>query len=107
TPQEKVVTPYGLAVQSSNAGRFTHADFAVVSQAGLNVEYRLTECVRVFTGYTFLWWANALRAGDQIDLVVNRAQLGVSPPGPSRPVLLYHTDDFWAQGFNAGLELTW
>jgi hypothetical protein len=102
TPEEKVVTPYGLAVQLSNAGRFTHADFAVVSQAALNVEYRLSPHVRVFTGYTFLWWANALRAGDQIDLVVNR-----SPNGPSRPALPYHTDDFWAQGFNAGLELTW
>src|SRR5262249_1024890 len=102
TPQEKVVTPYGLAVESSNAGRFTHADFAVVSQATLNLEYRLTQNVRVFTGYTFLWWANALRAGDLIDLVVNRA-----PNGPARPTLLYHTDGFWAQGLNVGLELMW
>jgi hypothetical protein len=102
TPSEKVVTPYGLAVQPSNAGRFTHANFAVVSQMCLNLEYRLTQNVRVFTGYTFLWWANALRAGDQIDLVVNR-----TPNGPSRPILPYHTDDFWGQGLNAGLELMW
>jgi hypothetical protein len=102
TPRVMRVTPFGLAVQPSNAGRFTHAEFAVVSQACLNVEYRLNQRVRVFTGYTFLWWANALRAGDQIDLVVNRSQTGAS-----RPALPYHTDDFWAQGFNAGLELTW
>jgi hypothetical protein len=102
TPLVKRVTPIGLAVQPSNAGRFTHAEFDVVSQACLNVEYRLTQRVRVFTGYTFLWWANSLRAGDQIDLVINR-----SPTGASRPALPYHTDDFWAQGFNAGLELTW
>jgi hypothetical protein len=102
TPLEKVVSPYGLAVQPSNAGRFTHVDFGVVSQLRLNLEYRVTQHVSVFTGYTFLWWANALRAGDQIDLVVNR-----SPNGPARPALPYHTDDFWAQGLNAGLELTW
>jgi hypothetical protein len=102
TPLAKKVTPFGLEVQPSNAGRFTHADLGVVSQVCLNVEYRLTQRVRVFTGYTFLWWANALRAGDQIDLVVNR-----SASGPSRPALPYHTDDFWAQGINAGLELTW
>jgi hypothetical protein len=102
TPLEKVVTPFGLAVQPSNAGRFAHGDFAFVSQTCLNVEYRLSRHVRLFTGYTFLWWANVLRAGDQIDLVVNRPQTGAG-----RPALSYRTDDFWAQGFNAGLELVW
>jgi hypothetical protein len=107
TPAVKVVTPYGLAVGPSNAGRFSHTEFDVVTQVVVNAGYQLTRRVCVFTGYTFLYWANPLRAGDQIDLVVNPSLTTSSPHGPSRPALPFRTDAFWAQGWNVGLQFTW
>jgi hypothetical protein len=105
TPTERIVTPYGLAAQPSNTGRFGHTDFDVVSQVSLNAGYRLTARLTVFTGYTFLYWAEPLRSGDQIDLVVNPTLTTATPHGLPRPALPFLSDGFWAQGWNIGLEL--
>jgi hypothetical protein len=107
TPLAKQVTPYGLAVQPSNAGRFSHTEFDVVTQVGLNAGFRLTQRVSVFAGYTFLYWAHALRASDQIDLSVNPTLATAAPQGPARPAIPFRSDSFWAQGLNAGVELSW
>jgi hypothetical protein len=107
TPAVKVVTPYGLAVGPSNAGRFGHTEFDVVTQVVVNAGYQLTRRVCVFTGYTCLYWADPLRAGDQIDLFVNPSLTTSSPHGPSRPAIPFRSDGFWAQGWNVGLRLIW
>jgi hypothetical protein len=65
--------------------------------------YRITRHVSLFVGYTFLYWNNPIRAGDQVDLVVNANQTGP----PSRPAIPFKTDAFWAQGVNVGLDLHW
>ena len=69
-----------------------------VANAGLNVGCRLTDHVRLYAGYTFLLWDSPMRSGDQIDLVIN---------GSSRPAIPFKEDLFWAQGLNAGFEVTW
>lgn len=94
TPFTRVVTPYGLAVQPSNAVSFSHSEFDVVSELDVNVQCRLTGWAKLFTGYTFLYWARCVRAGDQIEL-------------SSTPSIPFRTDAFWAQGLNAGMEFTW
>jgi hypothetical protein len=59
-------------------------------------------------GYTFLYWGEVLRAGNQIDQVVNTNLL---PPatgpvsGPLRPAARLADSSFWAQGISLGLEL--
>jgi hypothetical protein len=98
TPAERLVTPNGLTVQASNGGAFDRTTLNMVSEVGLNVGCRLTDHVRLYTGYTFLLWDSPMRSGDQIDLVVN---------GSSRPTIPFKEDLFWAQGLNAGVELTW
>ena len=103
TAAGKVVTPYGLAAQPSNSGRFTHDAFDFVSQVRLDASCRLSRRVSVFAGYTFLYWNAPLRSGDQIDLAVNPA----FPNGPARPAIPFRTDDFWAQGCNAGIQIRW
>jgi hypothetical protein len=107
TPREKIVTPFGLAVQPSNTGQFSHTEFDVVTQLAVNGGFRLNRCVSVFAGYTFLYWARPARAGDQIDLVVNPTLATGAPQGPARPAIPFRTDSFWAQGLNAGLRLAW
>ncbi len=107
TPTQRLTAPYGLAVQPTNSGNFSHSDFDVVSQLTLNASYRLTHCVTFFVGYTFLYWANPLRAGDQVDLEVNPTLATNAPHGPARPAIPFRTDSFWAQGVNAGLQFSW
>ncbi len=98
TPTERLVTPTGLTVQASNTGTFDRTPVNVVSEVGLNVGCRLTDHVRLHLGYTFLLWDSPLRSGDQIDLVVT---------GSTRPAIPFKEDLFWAQGLNAGVEVTW
>ncbi len=105
TPQIRVVSPVGLYVQPSNTGQFTRVNFDGAGEAAINVGYQLTSWARVYAGYTFLYWADPLRAGDQVDMVVNRAQ--GSTPTPVRPLVTFKGDALWAQGVNAGLELRW
>jgi hypothetical protein len=69
----------------------------------VTIRYHLTDSLRFMLGYTFLYWSNTLRPGDQIDLQLS--QLPPEPPaGQHRPAVLLATDDFWAQGVNLGLE---
>jgi hypothetical protein len=96
----------GLLTQPTNIGRFSRNDFAVVPEAGINIGYQLTPRVRLLAGYTFLFWSNVMRPGDQVDRVVNSTQLtGGALVGPARPAPLLRTSDFWAQGLNLGIEL--
>ena len=106
-PTQRVTVPYGFAVQPSNSGKFSHSEFDVVSQISLNASCRLSNCMTLFMGYTFLYWANPLRAGDQLDLEVNPTLATGSLHGSSRPAIPFRTDNFWAQGVNAGFQLSW
>ncbi|MBI3821146.1 MAG: BBP7 family outer membrane beta-barrel protein [Planctomycetes bacterium] len=99
----------GLYAVSSNSGAFTRNTFAVVPEAGINLEFRLTERVRVFGGYTFLYWSNVVRPGDQIDTTVNLNFVPTSMTfgavgGPARPAFAFRSTDFFAHGANVGLE---
>jgi hypothetical protein len=103
TPQIRVETPGGLYVQPSNSGRFERCNFDAVGEVGVNLAYDLRPRVRLIAGYTFLLWADPLRAGDQVDTVVN-PQAGTAP---ARPVIPFKGDVFWAQGASVGLQLRW
>ncbi len=103
TPAVRTVTPYGLAVGPSNVGSNERGDLDLVTQADANLGYRLTSWARLLAGYTFLYWNNPIRAGDQIDLATNP----IPQPSSNRPAIPFRTDNFWAQGVSVGLELRW
>lgn len=92
-----------LYVLPSNIGRTTKDFFAVIPEVGLDVGYDVTERVRVSAGYTFLYWSNVVRPGEQIDFETNTAQIFGVPP--LRPMPMFNTTDFWAHGVNLGLTL--
>jgi hypothetical protein len=101
--------PRGLLALPSNSGHFTRDRFGVVPEGRLGVGVQVTDYLRVSAGYTFLYWSNVARPGDQIDRVVNPAALpilgGTAPAvGPARPALVFKDTDFWAQGLSFGLE---
>jgi hypothetical protein len=98
--------PGGFLALPTNSGNFHRSPFAFVPEVGLDVGYQLTEHLRVFAGYTFIYWSKVARPGDQIDLALNPSQF---PPGHlrglPRPAFIPHDTDFWLQGIDFGGEL--
>jgi hypothetical protein len=110
TPTVRTVQPFGLAVLPNNTGRFSQGNLDEVYEVGAEVGYRLTRHWRAFAGYTFLYWNNPIRAGDQVDQVVNTSQLNAAGGplvGPARPAVPFREEAFWAQGLNVGMEFRW
>jgi hypothetical protein len=71
---------------------------------------QLSRHLRLFAGYTLLYWSTVVRAADQIDPGLNATQVPVVRPagtlsGPARPAFSFHETDFWAQGGAFGVEL--
>jgi hypothetical protein len=98
----------GLLALPSNIGHFSRDRTVVIPEFGLRAGYEISPGLRAFVGYTFLYWGDVARAGNQIDLGVNPALLPpVSRPvtGPARPAPQFEDSSFWAQGINLGLEL--
>jgi len=98
----------GLLALPSNIGRFNRDMFVVAPEATINIGYQVTPCMRVFVGYNILYLSNVVRAGNQIDPVVNPnlipSTTGTTPSLPARPIFAFKGTDFWAQGVNLGLE---
>jgi hypothetical protein len=97
----------GLLALNSNSGHFSKDQFSVVPELGLNVGYKVTENLRAFVGYNFLYWTDVVRPGDQIDrkLDINRIPFFSGPPtNQVHPVVPFKESDFWAQGINVGVQ---
>jgi hypothetical protein len=107
--QTQVFPAGGLLALPSNSGSFSHNQFSVVPQIGLKVGYNVTDNVRLFVGYDFLYWSNVLRPGDQIDTTLNSSQIpnfgAVPPSNVVRPVVPFRTSPFYAHGITAGVEV--
>ena len=105
----------GLLALNSNIGDRSRDVFSVVPEVGLTVGYQLTDHLKTFVGYNFLYWSNVIRPGDQIDTTidVNRVPRFVPPgitvpdAGQIRPAVLFKETDFWAHGITAGFEYRW
>jgi hypothetical protein len=74
---------------------------------GVRLGAQVTERMRAFVGYNFLYWSNVARAGEQIDLRVNPNQIAPPQPlnGPALPAFTPRRSDYWVQGISLGLEL--
>jgi hypothetical protein len=95
----------------SNIGRSTQDEFAVVPEVELKVGYGITDNLRAFVGYDFLYWSRVVRPGNQVDLIVDTRRDPVDPgfdptlPKTTFPKPAFNHSDFWAQGVTFGLEL--
>lgn len=102
--------PGGVLAQLSNIGRHFNEELAVIPEIGIHVGVQLRPGIQATFGYTFLYWNQVVRPGDQIDLTVNRFlvptdQLFGTGAGPARPALAeFRQSDFWAHGIQFGLE---
>jgi hypothetical protein len=98
-----------LAQPGRNIGEFQQEEFAMIPELGATVGYQLTERLKLNVGYTFLYWSNLIRPGDQIDTTVNP---NLFPPViPSNtflgPAFEIRETDYWVQGFSIGGEYRW
>ena len=108
--QPAIANNAGLFAIASNSGQFTRNAFAVVPEVGFNLGFRLTDHIQIFGGYSFLYWSNVARPGDQVDTNVNLNLVPTSTTygaagGPARPALAFRSTDFFAHGVNFGLEI--
>jgi hypothetical protein len=100
----------GLLAQQSNIGRHQRDRFAVVPELGATLGYHITPNFKLRAGYTFIYWSNVVRPGDQIDLDVNPEFL---PPATGnittsrRPRFAWNDSDYYVHGVNLGAEFTW
>ncbi len=96
----------GLLALETNIGRYHHNEFVVIPQLGIELGYCLSERVRAYCGYNFLYWAHVARAAEQIDTDVNTSFIPpvVAPSGERVPAFSFQDSGFWAQGLNFGLE---
>lgn len=98
----------GLLAQSSNIGNYSRDVISYVPELGGHLGYQLTQHVRLKAGYTFLYWSNVVRAGNQIDTVVNTnlipGQGQILGSTPARPAFQFNSTGLWAQGIDLGVE---
>ncbi|HZT81310.1 MAG TPA: BBP7 family outer membrane beta-barrel protein, partial [Gemmataceae bacterium] len=103
--------PGGLLALPSNNGYFTRDRFSVVPEVGVNLGFQATSNLRLFVGYTFLFWSNVARPGDQVDRVLDVSQVPNRPSPPprvaARPAVPFKETGFWAHGVNFGLQFTY
>jgi hypothetical protein len=104
--------PGGLLAASSNIGKRSKSAFAAVPEVDLSLGCQLASWLRLSVGYNFLYCSAVVRPGDQISRVINPDQLP-SFPGynaalvADAPRPLFKWTDFWAQGLNVGLTLSY
>lgn len=95
----------GLLAQPSNSGTFSQDQFLVVPELGLNVGWHLHPCVDLTLGYSFIYWANVVQPGEQIQLNVNPTQVPGPPTGAATPSFQFRETDYWVHGLNLGLSV--
>jgi len=97
-----------LAV-SGTAQLASHDPVTFVPEVGVNLGYEFGRHVRVFAGYTFLYWSDVVRPGVQFSRVVNPAnaptslEFGSAAPAQLGTGTVFRHSDFWAQGVNIGV----
>jgi hypothetical protein len=99
----------GILALPSNA-LLTRHEFSIVPEANVSLSYQVTPNIRIFGGYNVLAWTQILRAAEQIQTAIDPTQVptdfsyvpGQVGTGPQHPGRM---STFFANGFNAGLEI--
>ncbi len=95
----------GLLAQRSNIGIYERDEFAVVPELSATLGWHLTPRFSLTAGYTFVYFSNVVRAGDQIDTDLNPGLIPIEDDplnGPLRPRFVFRQNDFFAQGITVG-----
>ncbi|WP_197452132.1 BBP7 family outer membrane beta-barrel protein [Rosistilla carotiformis] len=97
----------GILAGPSNIGQYERNRFAIVPEIGITGGYNWTPNLRFTLGYTFIYWNNVVRPGDQVDLDLNPSQFPPAIVGANasqRPGFQFNETDYWVQGWSIGAE---
>ena len=97
--------PGGLYALPTNLGYARHSEFSFATETGFGIGYRIRPRITLRAGYTFIYWSDVARAGDQVNRNLNPRQVPSflrSPPQPPQPVRLF-SETASAQGLDVGL----
>jgi hypothetical protein len=98
----------GILATTANIGNYYQNAFAVVPELDLNLAYAITPRLTARIGYSFIFWSNVVRPGDQVNPVVSPnlipSDVSYGQAGPNQPQYQFHTTSYWAQGLNLGLD---
>jgi hypothetical protein len=111
-----MVTPSGAATvatggvlnTTANIGTYNQTRFAVAPETDLNLNFALTPRLSFRLGYSFIFWSNVARPGDQVNRTVNPSlvptDVTYGQGGPNAPKFEFQTTSYWAQGLNLGFD---
>ena len=101
------VLPGGLYALPSNIRDFQQYQFSWIAEVGVRLGFQVTRWCRAEAGYSFLYWADVVRPGGQIDRNLDPRQipsnLAYTPGTFAAPRRLFEATDFWAHGLTLGL----
>jgi hypothetical protein len=113
-PNGTVVQPNpgvgGLLAQRTNIGTYTRNEFGIVPELGATLGYQVTQHLRLTAGYSFIYFSNVVRPGDQIDTTVNPNLMPPENPVETaflNPRFAFQQTDHWVQGLSLGGEYRW
>jgi hypothetical protein len=105
-----ITIPAGFLVTNANSGAFHNENFSIVPEVGATLGFQVCDWMKLTAGYSFLYWSNVVRTGDQVPHAINPLAVPslsglVQSSAAGQPLANIRCTDFWAQGISAGLEL--
>jgi hypothetical protein len=101
--------PAGLYAVGDNRGLFSRDSLSYMSEEDLRVGYRVTRCLTLNVGCSFLYWNDVLRAGNQLQDAIDPrtipSNIAYDPAVKgTAPVHRFVASDYWAMGLSVGVE---
>ena len=98
----------GVLATTANIGGYSQTRFSFVPEEDLNFSLAITPYVSARLGYSFIYWSNVVRPGDQVTRAASPTLVPSDPSyatgGPNEPGNVFHATGYWAQGLNIGLD---
>lgn len=103
-----------LLALPSNIGTFSKVKFAQVPELNVGVVVPMLPWLTLRTDFSALYISRFIRAGSQINRVIDITQIPNYPPnigvpstGLGLPTVLFNQSDLWMLGISVGMELKW
>ncbi|MFL5329456.1 MAG: BBP7 family outer membrane beta-barrel protein [Gemmataceae bacterium] len=98
-----------LALSGANATSANTRWFTIAPEVGVQAGMQVSQYMRVFVGYDFLYINNVVRPGDLVNTTINQRFVPTSAAfgttsGPQEPLLRTSRDDFFAHGVEFGMQ---
>lgn len=106
-----VLTNGGRLIGPANLGIFANDRFSVVPEVGMTLGWQPKTWCKFTMGYNWVYWTDVVRAGAQVDRVVNPVGVPTSPQyktdavyEPQRPGVAFNRSDIWLQSVTFGMQ---